>query len=128
MANQISTATNLSAPNLSNDPNNAAKYFNNFISINFSIGAANDAIVAYFEEKTGDTNSGQALAGAVIYTAQMQGLDPMKVLADFQKMSNNELNNYLAAFLNFNRVPSSQLGIRQTSNSPNPVIARTILP
>jgi hypothetical protein len=126
--NQISTATNITGPNIAVDPNNASKYLNNLFTIDLSVGASNDAIVAYFEEMTGSASAGQSLAAAVLYTAKARLLDPMQVLADFKKMSNNQLNTYLASFLNFNRVPSSQLGVRSSTNTLNPNIARTILP
>lgn len=124
---QISTASNLQAPNLSNDQNNTPKYFNNFFGIDFSIGAANDAITAYFEKYTGNAESGKALAATVIYTAQAQGIDPMSALNDFQKLSPDQLNSYLAAFLNFTRVPTSLIGFKTTPNTSD-YITRTILP
>ena len=121
--NQITTATNLQGPNLLTGVNsttpggtsNAQQYFNNFFAGNFSIGAANDAIVAFFEQYTGNSLSGQQLAATVIYTAQAQNLDPMMLLSEFKKLNPGQLNTYLAAFLNYNRVPTSQIGIK-TSN------------
>lgn len=126
MSNQITTATNIQAPDLSNAQQDPNKYFNNFFAIDFSVGAANDAIVAYFEKYTGNATSGKALAAAVLYTAQAQNMDPMVVLAEFQRMPTNELNNYLAAFLNFNRVPTSIIGIK-TTQSTSPYITRSII-
>jgi len=126
MDNQITTATNTQSPNLSGGQDNANKYFNNFFAGDFSIGAANDAITAYFEKYTGNATSGRSLAAAVIYTARSQNIDPMQVLGDFQKLKPNELNNYLAAFLNFNRVPTSVIGIKTTSTT-SPYITRSIL-
>jgi hypothetical protein len=127
MTKQITTATNVQGPNLSGTQNNADKFFNNFFAGDFSIGSVNDAVVAYFEKYTGNKTSGQALAATVIYTAQQQNLNPMELLGQFQKLTPNELNTYLAAFLNFNRVPTSQLGIK-TSTNTSPYITRTILP
>ena len=126
MTTQISTATNLQAPDLSNAQQDARKYFNNFFAGDFAVGAANDAIVGYFEKYTGNAASGKALAAAVIYTARAQNIDPMQVFSDFQKLRPNELNNYLAAFLNFNRVPTSIIGIK-TSATTSPYITRSIL-
>jgi hypothetical protein len=126
MSNQITTATNIQAPDLSNAQQDPNKYFNNFFAIDFSVGASNDAIVAYFEKYTGNATSGKALAAAVLYTAQAQDMDPMVVLAEFQRMPANELNNYLAAFLNFNRVPTSIIGIK-TTQSTSPYITRSII-
>jgi hypothetical protein len=126
MSNQITTATNVQAPDLSNAQQDPNKYFNNFFANDFSVGSANDAIVAYFEKYTGNATSGKALASAVLYTAQAQNLDPMVVLTEFQRMPANELNNYLAAFLNFNRVPTSIIGIK-TTQSTSPYITRSII-
>lgn len=127
MSTQYTTATNITAPDLSGGQTDARKYFNNYFAIDFSIGAANDAILAYFEKYTGDKTSGQSLAAAVLFTAQAQNIDPMQVLADFQKLSPGELNNYLAAFLNSNRVPTSTIGIKNTPGT-NQYITRSILP
>lgn len=127
MTNQITTATNTQAPDLSGGQNDARKYFNNYFAFDFGIGAANDAVTAYFESYTGNTESGRALAAAVLYTAQAQNLDPMTVLGDFQKLPQGQLNNYLAAFLNFNRVPTSTIGIK-TTTATNKYIQRSILP
>jgi hypothetical protein len=127
MSNQISTATNVQGPDLSNAQKDTNKFFNNFFAFDMSIGAANDAIVAYFEKYTGNASSGKALAAAVIYTAKAQNLDPMNVLSQFQQLSAGELNSYLAAFLNFNRVPTSTIGIK-TGTTTSPYISRSILP
>jgi hypothetical protein len=127
MSSQISTATNLQGPDLSVGQNDPAKFFNNFFALNFTVGPDNDAIVAYFEQYTGTVAAGKALAAAVLYTAQSQNINPMQVLADFQKLTPGQLNSYLAAFLNFNRVPTSIIGIKSQS-STNPYVERSIIP
>lgn len=125
--NQLGTATNLTGPDLSGAQNNTQKYFNNFFARDFSIGPVNDVITAYFEKYTGSVTNGKLLAAAVIYTAQSQSLDPMAVLAEFEKLDKGQLNNYLAAFLNFNRIPTSTIGVKQTVQT-NQYISRSILP
>jgi hypothetical protein len=127
MTTSVTTATNTSAPDLSIDQTNGDRYFNNFSAINFSIGRANDALVAYFQEYTGNAASGQALAAAVIYTARLQAVDPMQVLTQFKNMTANELNTYLAAFLNFNRIPTSLIGIKTTPMT-SAFVTRAVLP
>ena len=126
MNNQISTATNLAPPDTSVAVNNARKYFNNFYSKTFSAGPADDAIVAFFEKYTQNKTAAKNLAAVVLYTAQAQDLDPMMVLSEFQKLPAGELNNYLAAFLNANRAPTSTIGIKRTNNT-NPLVSRTVL-
>ena len=127
MSNQYTAATNTQSPDLSNSQLDARKFFNNYFALDFSTGQQNDAIVAYFQQYTGNPDSGRALAAAVLYTAQAQSLDPMAVLSEFQKLSRGELNNYLTAFLNYNRVPTSMLGIKKTSKTSE-YITRSILP
>lgn len=126
MTNQVTTATNLQAPDTSFAQNDARRYFNNFYSKSFEVGPANDAIVAFFEQYTQNKKSAFNLAATVIYTAQAQNIDPMLVLSEFQKLPKGQLNNYLAAFLNTNRAPTSSIGIK-TTNTTNPLVARTVL-
>ncbi len=126
MNNQITTATNLAPPDTSVAVNDARRYFNNFYSEAFEVGPADDAIVAFFEKRTQNKKSAKNLAAVVLYTAKAQNLDPMTVLSEFQKMSPGQLNNYLAAFLNTNRAPTSAIGIKNTTNT-NPLVARTVL-
>lgn len=127
MKNQITTATNLVGPDTAVDQTDARKYFNNFYSDQFQVGPADDAIVAFFETFTQNKKSARNLAAVVLYTALAQGMDPMTVLSEFQKLSPGELNDYLAAFLNTNRAPTSMIGIRRTNNT-NPLISRIVLP
>jgi len=122
-------ATNLSGPDLSTNDNqpDPRQFFNNFYSQNFATGPANDAVVAFFEQRTENAQAAKNLAATVLYAAQSQNLDPMQVLAEFQNMPAGEINNYLIALLNSNRVPTSILGFR-TGAKTNLLVARTILP
>lgn len=126
MSNQITTATNLAAPDTSYAQNDARRYFNNFYSKTFEVGPADDAIVGFFEQYTSNKKSAKNLAAVVLYTSQAQNLDPMAVLSQFQQLPKGQLNSYLAAFLNANRAPTSAIGIKTTNNT-NPLISRTVL-
>jgi hypothetical protein len=129
MANQSTTATNIQSTNVSQNTNqDSQKYFNNFYSPEYVLGAdQNDVLNAYFEQYTGDVTSGRNLASAITYTAKAQNIDPMSILDEFRKMGRGQLNNYLAAFLNVNRVPTSQIGIN-SGTTTNRYVQRTILP
>ena len=127
--NQITTATNVTGPDLSATAtkSDARKYFNNFYSMGFSVSAgANDAILAFFEQYTSNKTAAQNLAASVLYTALAQNLDPLVVLSDFEQLPKGQLNSYLAAFLNINRAPTSVLGIKDSTKT-SPYITRTIL-
>ena len=123
---QLSTATNLTGPDISpsTDPR---KYFNNLYAQPFNVSANdNDAITAFFEQYTGDKTAGDNLAAVIIYTALAQNLSPVDVLAQFQKLPRGELNSYLTAFLNSNRERTSQLGFK-TGTTVNQYVQRAIL-
>lgn len=125
--NQTTTATNISGPDLSGAENDARKYFNNFYNSGFNVSAGvNDAMLGFFEQYAQNKSAAKNLASAVLYTSLAQGLDPMQVLSDFGKLPKGQLNNYLVAFLNSNRVPTSFLGTK-TSTKTSPYITRSIL-
>lgn len=127
MATQISTATNLQGPDLSNTANDARKYFNNFYTIDFNVSAgANDAMIGFFEQYTQNKTAAKNLAAAVLYTAMAQNLNPMQVLSDFQSLPKGQLDNFLVAFLNINRAPTSVIGTK-SSTKTNPYVTRSIL-
>jgi hypothetical protein len=127
-SNQITTATNVGGPNLANASSDARRYFNNFYSIPFNVSAeANDAIVAFFQEYADNDTAAQNLAAAVLYTAFSQNLDPLQVLAQFEKLPKGELSNYLIAFLNSTRIPTSTLGVNTHTKQTSIFVNRTIL-
>jgi hypothetical protein len=125
----MSNAVNTSIVDLSqNKTTSAGKYFNNyFVTPNTISSNQNDAVVAYFQQVTGNVQSAAILASTVIYTAMSQGVNPMSIIQQFQALKPGELNLYLAMFLNLNRVGTSLVGV---NNSPtqNKYITRAILP
>lgn len=105
-----------------------ASYFNNFFKPTFDVSqGVNDSVTSFFEKIASTKESAKAMAGALIYTAKAQNLDPMVVLQQFSAMPPGQLNDYTTMFLNLNRVGTSLLGI---SNAPltNKYVARMILP
>ena len=125
----ITTANNLSGPDISNmsSASDARKYFNNFYSVPFNISSdADNAITAFFEEYADNKASAKNLAAAVVYTAMAQNLNPLSVLSQFQTLPKGQLSQYLIAFLNVNRAPTSVIGIREAVKT-SPYVARTIL-
>jgi hypothetical protein len=106
---------------------NASRYFNNLAGPSINVRQdAGDAVQNYFEKITGNKDSAAILASAVIYTSAAQGMDPMQTLSEFQRMPPGEVNDYIAVFLNLNRLGTSLLGI---NNRPfvNQFVVRNIL-
>jgi hypothetical protein len=129
MNNQITTATNTTGPNISHEFSkaDARKYFNNFYSIPFNVSSnADSAIISFFEQYADNKATAKNLASAVLYTAMSQNLDPLAILSQFQALPKGQLSQYLIAFLNVNRAPTSVIGIREAVKT-NPFVARTIL-
>lgn len=107
--------------------NPTTRYFNNIYNPEVGISQnLNDAIYSYFEQYTGNKETAKVLTQVVINTAQAQNLDPLVVLTDFQNLTENELDAYLALFLNLNRVPTSLLGVKLPPVT-NAYISRSIL-
>ena len=109
-------------------PPNTDKFFNNFFNFPIDVSSNVDAaVIAYFEQITDNKESARAMASAVIYTAIKQGINPMSALDEFKKVPLGDLNAYTALFLNFERVGTSFLGLK---NQPiqNKYITRAILP
>jgi hypothetical protein len=117
-------AINTNATNPQFDPD---KYFNNFAlpPINVSQNT-NDAIQSFFENITKNKKSATILASSVIFTATSQRIEPMVALAQFQKVPPGQINEYLAMFLNLNRVGTSLLGLNNKPRA-NQFVQRSII-
>jgi hypothetical protein len=116
------------ANNLDSTFQTDSSYFNNFYGPQFDVPqGVNEAIVGFFEQVAANKDCATKLAGAVIYTAMVQKIDPMSILQQLSTLPSGQLNNYLTLFLNLNRVGTSYLGL---SNAPitNQYISRSILP
>src|ERR1035437_86403 len=123
------SSTNISGINTSvaTQSTNTAQYFNNFYSIPFSVSAAtNDALTAFFEQYASNAQAAHTLASTVLYTALAQNLDPLAILSQFENLPKKQLTQYLVAFLNTTREPTSMLGINY-GIAPSPYVMRTIL-
>lgn len=106
MANNLQTSTANYSPSTD-------QYLNNYYKPGFTVsGIQNDAVVAYFESINPNREAAKILASSIIYTSMAQGIDPLVVLDQIRNMSADDRNKFLSMFLNFNRVGSSQLGIR----------------
>lgn len=106
MANNISTSSANYAPATD-------QFLNNFYKPGYTVSSSrNDAVVAYFETINDNKEAAQILASSVVYTSMAQGIDPIVILEQIKNMSTEDRNKFLSMFLNFNRVGSSQLGIR----------------
>ena len=83
--------------------------------------------VEHFEQIADNKESARALASAVIYTAIKQGINPMSALDEFRKVPLGDLNTYTALFLNFERIGTSFLGIKNRPQTSK-YVTRAILP
>jgi hypothetical protein len=126
---EISYPTNLTRVDTNNiDPPKVDSYFNNYFNFPIEVSTNIDAaIIAHFEQITDNKESAKALASAVIYTSIKQGINPMSTLDEFKKIPAGDLDTYTALFLNYERIGTSFLGLK---NRPvqNKYVTRAILP
>lgn len=110
-----------------NTTNNTAEFFNNIFDQEINISSEVDqAVVAFFEKRTGNKTSAKSLAGALLLTCLSRGIDPMSVLKRYSDLEYGNLDVYTAMILNLSRVNTSVLGV---VNLPpvSPYITRTII-
>lgn len=86
-----------------------------------------NAIVAYFQKRTPNKQAANALSLAVISGSVMQDLKPMEVLDQFRKLPQQQLDTYLAYFLNLTRFPTSLIGLGNIPTT-SAYVTRSILP
>lgn len=81
-------AINGNLPGQTKNNPSTTNYFNNFYNQGVNTSPMiNDAVVAYFQNITGDAETGKNLAAAVIFTALQQSIDPMSVVAELKRLS-----------------------------------------
>lgn len=106
----------------------APEFFNNFYQPQFTVSQnVDDAVLAFFEKITNNYESAKIMASSVIYTSLAQNIDPMETLAKFSSMATDDLNAYVAMFLNLNRSGTSYLGINNRPKTSK-YVSRLILP
>lgn len=105
-----------------------ATYFETYFDRRFNIDVnLYDAAIAVFEKQTGNRAAAETIATALIQAAKERAIDLEKLLDDFKKMSNEDVNRYLITVLNLTRKNTSYLGFRNEQRQSG-YVTRTILP
>jgi hypothetical protein len=86
-----------------------------------------DAVLSFFEERTNNVEAAQSLASAFLQACITQNVLPVTQLDYFKKLSQPNVDIYLAMFFNNTRYGTSLLGVN-ANQTVNPYILRTILP
>jgi hypothetical protein len=103
------------------------QFFNTYFDPKAEISSnTNDAILSFFEEQTGNTETAKQLVQAIIDTATAQNIDPLAVLNVFVKLKTTELSPILALYLNSSRANTSFLGVR-IQPKQNQFVTRSII-
>jgi hypothetical protein len=103
-------------------------YFNNLYLEEFTVPHDVDTtILGFFEQLTNNKETAKALASSIIQTSYQQKMDPMQVLTEFMSMPKGRINEYLAVFLNLNRIGTSLLKVGNTTTTSK-YIKRLVLP
>lgn len=103
------------------------QFFNTYFDSTTEISpGTNDAILSYFEQQTGSTETAKQLVQVIIDTATAQNIDPLAVLNVFIKLKTSELSPILALYLNSSRANTSYVGVKLQPKQ-NQFITRTII-
>lgn len=110
-----------------NNMTTTQQFFNTYFDPKAEISpSTNDAILSFFEEQTGNTETAKQLVQAIIDTAAAQNIDPLAVLNVFVKLKTTELSPILALYLNSSRANTSFLGVR-IQPKQNQFVTRSII-
>ena len=123
----MSKLSNISAINL-NTQNNTSEFFNNFFDQELLITVeADQAITAFFEQRTKNKTSAQMLAGSLVLTCASRGLDPISVLDKIKTLESVKVDAYMALIFNLSRVGTSNLGVISNPQISK-YVTRAVLP
>lgn len=97
-----------------NEPTTA--YFNNFFQTGLNVTQnVDDAVLGFFQQYTGNKETGELLASTVLYTATQIGIDPMVILDELRKLKDNDkvekrtpvdAINFISDYLSYNQIDS----------------------
>jgi len=92
--------------------NDSGQYFSNIFNQEINVSSAVDqAVLAFFEKRSGNLNSAKSMASALILSSLDKGLNPMEVLDRIQNLDTLDVDIYTAMVLNLSRVNTSVLGV-----------------
>lgn len=87
-------AINGNLPGQTTNNPSTTNYFNNYFNNPTNTSPMiNDAVIAYFQNITGNADTGKNLASAVIFTALQQGIDPMSIIDQLNSLSKKNAKN-----------------------------------
>jgi len=122
----MSKKNNIGAITL-NTANDTAEFFNNIFDQQITITSEVDqAILAFFEKRTGSKVAAKSLAGSLILTCASRGVDPIDAIDRIVSENTLNIDVYTAMLLNLSRANTSVLGVVQTP-AVSPYITRTII-
>ena len=107
----MSRSNNIEPVNL-DTINDSGQYFSNIFNQTINVSLAVDqAVLAFFEKRSGDINAAKSMASALILSSLDKGLDPMEVLDRIRNVDTLDVDIYTAMVLNLSRVNTSVLGV-----------------
>jgi hypothetical protein len=94
-------------------------FFNGYFTQPVQVSeAVYQQVYGFFLDKTRDSSAAQSLSQAVLSLTYNNNLDPLTLIADFNKASNeSDLKQLLVAFFNATKGATSKLGYNQTKGT-----------
>lgn len=123
----MSKFSNITAVDL-NTQNDTSGFFNNFFDQELLITVeADQAITAFFEQRTKNKTAAKMLAGSLVLTCSSRGLEPISVLDKIKTLESVKVDAYMALIFNLSRTGTSKLGV-VTTPQISKYVTRAVLP
>lgn len=120
--------SNLPIANIKSNDANVNNFVNSYYSKSIPTSGMNyDAVLTFFLARTkGDKTAAEALTSSVLILATGKGLNPISIIEQFKKITDNQsFKAALVALLNSDRRPTSKLGYAAAPN-PDPYVTRNV--
>jgi hypothetical protein len=96
-------------------------YFDSYNKLELQFKASeSDAVIAFFKKRGMEDQAARGVAFIFLKQCKNDGVKPLELLSDLQKLDTNQTDNVLGEILNINRINISALGSKKPESGENP--------
>lgn len=96
-------------------------YFDSYNKLELQFKASeSDAVIAFFKKRGMQDQAARGVSFIFLKQCKNDGVKPLELLSDLQKLDTNQTDNVLGEILNINRINISALGSKKPETGENP--------